>query len=299
MLDFDLMVPHHLQECIEILAEHPGARLVAGATDFIPLVSAGKWKVDLAIDISHLEELRAFRVERDALYLGSLTTHAEAASSAVIRQRATALAEACASVADPMIRGRATLGGNLCTASPAADSVPALLALGAELCLLSVKGERRLSLDDFLLGPGRTALQPGEVLVEIKLPLLNKVHTASAFIKLGRRMAMAISVANAAAWMHLQENKVESVRVSLGSVAPTVVRSRLLEEALLKCPSLELAQKMESIELGAEVWAREVRQDISPIDDVRASGAYRRQVAGTLAQRAVRKAWERAIEIDE
>jgi CO/xanthine dehydrogenase FAD-binding subunit len=243
----------------------------------------------LAIDISHVTELRGGEATEGWLSLGALTTHEEAAASAWIQQHATALAEACASVADPLIRGRATLGGNLCTASPAADSVPALLALGAELRLLWAGGARRVSLETFLRGPGKTDLRPGEVLAQIYLPL-PPPGSGSAFVKLGRRRAMAIAVVNTAAAVQLQAGKVARLQLAFGSVAPTVVRSRTAEAALVGQPLAHLDA------LDKEMLAMAVNHDIFPIDDVRASAAYRRRVAGALAQRVLAQAIERARE---
>lgn len=290
MSEFDLLIARDLRHLLESLAERPDCRIVAGATDFIPLVGAGKWKPRLAMDIARVQELHFIRRMPGWLCLGPLTTHGEAAESPCIKRSAIALAEACASVADPLIRGRATLGGNLCTASPAADSVPAMLALGAELRLASLAGERRLPLEEFLVGPGKTALSPGEIVAEICLPV-SPGPVGSSFLKLGRRRAMAISVANAAAWIRVDDGKVSDIRLALGSVAPTVVR----------CPKAEAALRgRRVVDIEAEVrasgdgdWLGVVRDDISPIDDVRASGAYRRRVAAPLAQRMVATALER------
>jgi xanthine dehydrogenase FAD-binding subunit len=293
MPEFDLLVARDRPHLLALLAENPDARMVAGATDFIPLVGAGKWKPRLAIDISHVAELHDSSISNGWFNLGPLTTHAEAEASPLVRERALALAEACASVADPLIRCRATLGGNLCTASPAADSVPALLALGAEICLVSLGGERRMPLESFLIGPGKTAILPGEVLAQICLPIRPGPGGGSAFVKLGRRHAMAISVVNVAAFIQVEAGRITTVRLALGSVAPTVIRSRSTETILLGRSLVEL----HSAEDGSGTWPRMVRKDISPIDDVRASGAYRRYVAAALTQRVIEQAFERAARI--
>ena len=291
MPEFDLLIVKDLRHLLESLALRPDSRIVAGATDFVPLVGAGKLKPSQAVDISRLEELRGIDNKDGWLRIGALTTHEEAAVSPLVRRSATALAEACLSVADPHIRGRATLGGNLCTSSPAADSVPAMLALGAELRLLSLGAERRIPLASFLLGPGKTALCPGEMLAEIYLPL-SQSGSGSAFIKLGRRRAMAISVANAAAWLCLEKGTIADVRLAAGSVGPTVLRCAKAESALRGRTLAELRSGARA--LGGEEWLGIVREDVSPIDDVRASGAYRKQVMAPLAPRVVEKAIERA-----
>jgi xanthine dehydrogenase FAD-binding subunit len=293
MLDFDLVIAKDLGQLLQLLGERPDSRVVAGATDFVPLVGAGKWKPKVAIDISRIEELRGIRYEREGLCIGPLTTHDEAATSVCIKREAQALAEACLSVADPLIRSRATLGGNLCTSSPAADSVPAMLAMGTELKLASLEGSRRMPLTDFLLGPGKNALRSGEIVERIDLPFPSP-GSGSAFIKLGRRRAMAISVTNAAAWVHLEGGIIAEARIALGSVGPTVLRCRKAEAALRGRSLADLMALAPEGGIDEGEWLAIVREDISPIDDIRASGDYRRRVAVPLAQRAVERACERA-----
>ena len=233
MRAFDLAVARDLPHLLDLLADHPTARLIAGATDFIPFVQAGKWRPDLAVDITGIADLHYLRSAGGFLEIGPLVTHSELAGSTTVRSHALALAQAAESVADQQIRGRATVGGNICTASPAADTVPALLALDAELVLTSRGGTRRLALESFLRGPGRTALAPGEILTGIRFPIPGP-RSGSAFVKLGRRSAMAISIVNAAAVIVLDSaGRPAAARLALGSVAPTVVRCRAAETALV------------------------------------------------------------------
>jgi len=279
--DFDLVIARSLPHLLELLVQNAEARIVAGATDFIPFVRAGRWLPQLAVDISRLEELRYLREADGWLEIGALTTHCELVSSPLLRQRAPVLAEAAGCIADPQVRARATLGGNLCTASPAADTAPALLVLDAEVTLLSQGGERRLPLDAFLRGPGETALAPGEVLAGVRFPI-PPAGAGMAFLKLGRRKAMAISVANAAALLAHENERIGQARLALGAVAPTAVR----------CPAAERfvvgRQPDETLFAAA---ADRVLETIRPISDVRASAAYRRLVAVTLARRALIQAW--------
>jgi len=286
MRDFDLVVARDLSHLLELLAQNAEARIVAGATDFIPFVRAGRWLPRLAVDISRLEELRYLREADGWVEIGALTTHAELVSSPLLRRRAPVLAEAAGRVADPQVRARGTLGGNLCTASPAADTAPALLVLNAEVMLLSQAGERRLPLDAFLVGPGETALAPGEVLAGVRFPI-PPAGAGMAFLKLGRRKAMAISVANAAALLVRQDERIGQARLALGAVAPTPVR----------CPAAEklLMGKRPDEALFAAA-AERVLETIRPISDVRASAEYRRVVAVTLARRALIQAWGGADE---
>jgi xanthine dehydrogenase FAD-binding subunit len=167
-----------------------------------------------------------------------------------------------------------TVGGNLCTASPAGDCLPPLYALGAEAVLRSKDDERALPIGEFILGPGRTALEPGEILCEIRAPLVPGLHH---FEKVGQRNALAIAVVSLAAVVRLGRGGiVEEARLALGSVGPTVVRP-LQAEMALTGRRLAMGVLAEAAEL--------VRAAVSPIDDLRASAAYRREVAGNLLLR--------------
>jgi CO/xanthine dehydrogenase FAD-binding subunit len=285
MQPFDLVVARDLPHLLALLADHPTARPVAGATDFIPFVQAGKWRLELAVDIRGIADFHYLRINAGWLEFGPLVTHGELAGSSLVRQHALALAQAAESVGDPQIRSRATVGGNLCTASPAADSVPALLALDAEVELVGPGGPRWLPLERFLLGPGRTAVAPGEILTGVRCPILGP-RAGSAFVKLGRRNAMAIAIANAAAVIVADsDSRPAAVRLALGSVAPTVVRCRSAETALS-------AGAFDAAAFTAA--ADQVTAAIRPIDDVRASAAYRRAVAPEIARRALESAWKGA-----
>ncbi len=281
MHDFDLVIARNLSHLLEILAQNDEACIVAGATDFIPFVRAGRWRPQLVVDISRLKELRYLREANGWVEIGALTTHAELASSSPLLQRAPILAKAAGCIADPQVRARGTLGGNLCTASPAADTAPALLVLDAEVTLLSQAGEWRMSLETFFVGPGETALSPGEVLAEVRFPIPS-AGTGMAFVKLGRRKAMAISVASAAALLERNSEHIGQAKLALGAVAPTPVRCTAAEELLVGRRPDET--------LFAEA-AELVLETIRPISDVRASEEYRRVVAVTLAQRALIQAW--------
>jgi len=290
MFGFDLVVSRSVAHALEVLADHPHAMPVAGATDFIPAVRAGRWRPQLAVDISRLEDLRYLDRSGSSLEIGALTSHAELASSPLVRQFIPVLAEAAGCVGDGQVRARATLGGNLCTASPAADTVPALLVLDASVRLLSRAGERCLRLEDFLQGPGRTALAPGELLAGVTVPL-PPAGSGMAFEKLGRRKVLACSVVNAAALLAPlgglagEEGCIHHARLALGAVAPVAVRCRPSEECLVGRPP--------DAAVFDEAAAAAVRS-IQPIGDVRASAEYRRAVSVPLARRCLWRAWQAA-----
>jgi len=282
MTDFDLLVGRSVAHVLDLLAEYDNAWPVAGATDLLPLVRAGRWRPSLVVDITRLDELRYIRPLEDGLEIGALTTHAELMRSPLVREQAPVLADAAGCVAGPQVRARATLGGNICTASPAADTVPALLVLGAEAVMLNPEGERRLPLAEFLTGPGQTVLGADEMLKGVWIPALPQ-GAGMAFEKLGKRKALTISVVNTAALLVVADGHIQQARLALGAVAPTVVRCPASEEAL------QGGEPGES--LFAEAAAR-VQEAIRPIDDVRASAAYRRVAAEALAQRTLLRAWQ-------
>lgn len=282
MIDFDLIVGRSVAHVLDLLTEYDNAWPVAGATDLLPLVRAGRWQPGLVVDITRLDELRYIRPAAGGLEIGALTTQADLMRSPLVRERAAVLAEAAGFVAGPQVRTRATLGGNICTASPAADTVPALLVLEAEAVILLPAGERRLPLSEFLIGPGQTALGPGELLKGVWIPALPS-GAGMAFEKLGKRKALTISVVNGAALLVVADGHIQQARLALGAVAPTVVRCPASEEAL------QGGEPGES--LFAEAADR-VQEAIRPIDDVRASAAYRRVAAEALAQRTLLRAWQ-------
>ena len=186
------------------------------------------------------------------------------------------LAQALSVLGSPPVRNMGTLGGNLCTASPAGDCLPPLLALGAEVELASASGARRLALAEFLLGPGRTALAPGEALIAVHVPVPG-ADVRQHFEKVGRREALAVAVVSLAALVRLGHGgKIAEARLAWGSVGPTVWR----------CPEAEAALVGRKLSLNAlSEAAALVRARVRPIDDVRASADYRREVAGNLLLR--------------
>ena len=290
MFDCDVLIPQTTQELLVMLSD-PSTRLIAGGTDLIPrLRRSPDPSVKILIDMSRLHELSFIRQREDQIEIGALTTHSTLLSSPLLRQSTPALLQACASIGAPQTRARGTLGGNLANASPAADTAAPLLALNAQVVLCSVNGERVLPLTAFFKAAGKTHLQPGEFIHSIRVPL-PRAKWGSSFIKLGRRSGMAIAVASAAVYMELDNpGRIQCVRAALGSVASTPVRVLHAEAVLLgKTPSPDLFSQS----------AQAVPADISPIDDVRASAAYRRHCAQILFQRALQAASLQAAERTE
>lgn len=258
--------PISLDEALALAGEYgASARLIAGGTDVLVELPRGVKPTDTLIDLSALPELDYVRLDGAFLTIGALATHNTILQSPLSWQHALSLAQACQEVGAPQIRTRATVAGNLLTASPANDTIPPLLALDAQLVLASSAGERTLLLSQFYRGVRRTELQPGEILREIRVPLSAGARR-ELFLKLGLRRAQAISVVNLALALTFADGLVSEARVTLGCVAPTVVRASSVETFLLgKHLDPEICQQA----------AQLVAHDCAPIDDVRASASYR------------------------
>jgi carbon-monoxide dehydrogenase medium subunit len=265
--------PASLDEALDLLVEYAGrARVVAGGTDVVVELSRDVRPTDTLIDITRLGELKYVREEDGELRLGGLVTHNDVLATPPCVKRALPLAQACAEVGAPQIRARATVAGNLITASPANDTIPPLLALDAAVVLVSRDGERVVPLRDFYPGFRQTALRPDELLGEIRIPAMS-TNTRCLFVKLALRQAQAISVIDFALVITLDGGRVTAARIALGSLAPTVVRA----------PSAEvfLAGKRLDAATCAEAGRMAVA-DAAPIDDLRGSARYRRATLATL-----------------
>jgi xanthine dehydrogenase iron-sulfur cluster and FAD-binding subunit A len=273
--------PNSLDSAIDLLAEHRGhARIVAGATDLILEMERGQRPgVNVLIDVTRIPNLDRITLDEQGwIHLGPLVTHNHCAASPLVVQRAYALARACWEVGAPQIRNRGTIAGNLITASPANDSIPPLMALGASLTLRSKQGERIVPLDDFYTGVRLSVLRDDEMLTDIAFPALSE-NSKSTFIKLGRRLAQAISVINVAAVLELEGASVKQAAITLGSVAPTVIHASEAEAYLIG-KKLTPEVVSEAGELAAAA--------AKPIDDLRASASYRSQMVRVCTRRALR-----------
>jgi carbon-monoxide dehydrogenase medium subunit len=280
MRPFDLLTPKTLEQALELMAD-PGGRPIAGGTDLIPLMHADKIRPQRVIDLGRLPNLRGIHPDGDdRVRIGALTTHAQLEASPLLWQRATALAQAARSVGGVQTRQRGTVGGNLAHASPAADVALALLALEAQVTLRSLRGERRLSLSRFLTGPGGTARRDDELLTEVSFALPGS-GAGSAFRKLGKRSAMIIAVVGVAVVLKLRRGLIKEARIALGSVAPTAIRAPQAEAALHGRSPDEA-----SFRRAGEIAGQEAR----PIDDFRATAAYRRRMVAVLTRRALEEA---------
>lgn len=270
-----------LEHAAQLLAEHgAAARIIAGGTDMLVELERGVRKACHLIDLSTAPGLNAITRRTDGgLQLGPLTTHNDVVASAACREQALALVLACREVGAPQIRNRATVAGNCVTASPANDTITALMALDARVVLHNTaRGDRELALKDFYLGVRKTVLQPDELMRAIILPA-QPAGAQSTYLKLGLRKAQAISVVNCAIWLQrAPDGIVLDARITLGAVAPTIARAVVAEQALI-------GRLLDASAIAAA--AQGARMAATPIDDVRASAVYREAMAGVLVQRAL------------
>ena len=286
MNEFRYYRPRSLPEALHIARERPGTMFLAGGTDALVSLKAGIIQPPAVVDISALPELTGITVEHGEIVVGALTTHAELAGSPIIRAELSALAEAAGSVGSPQIRNTGTIGGNIANASPAADTVTALVALGASVQIGNEDQVRQTPVEDLFLGPKKTALQDGDLILSIRFKS-RQYGQASAFHKVGRRKALAISVVNAAVWLELDPglDRVVKCRIALGSVAPTVIRVSEAEKAV---------EGQVIIPALIDNLGDLVSLSIKPIDDIRSTAQYRQAVAGELVKRAFIDAWTKA-----
>ncbi|HHH41017.1 MAG TPA: 2Fe-2S iron-sulfur cluster binding domain-containing protein [Chloroflexi bacterium] len=276
-----------VEEALRLLAEHgERARLIAGGTDLVlEMERRQRPGVETLVDISRVAGLDRIRLDDEGwIRLGPLVTHNQVIASALCVERAFPLAAACWAVGAPQIRNTGTVAGNLITASPANDTIPPLWAMDARLTLRSLRGERTIPLADFYRGVRQVDLAPDEMLVEIAFPALRE-NQRGTFLKLGLRRAQAIAVVNVAVLLTFDggpDGMVTDARITLGSVAPTIVRAEEAEALLVGHPLDE-----ERIAQAARLAAQAAR----PIDDVRGSAAYRRRMVEVFTRRALRQVW--------
>ncbi len=273
--------PTNLAETLELLQRYgDDARIVAGGTDVLVELQRGVKPASTLIDISALRELKYIYSGDGWLCLGALATHNDVILSPACRRYALPLAQACWEVGAPQIRARATIAGNLVTASPANDTITPLMALGAEVILVSqARGERCVPLNNFYLGVRRTVLRPDELVRQIRVPALTPRQRAL-FLKLGLRRDQAIAVVNAAFVLTFEGEYVREASITLGSLAPTVVHARSVEDYL--------CGKRLDTETCREAAALAVH-DVSPISDIRASATYRQDVLAPLVTNALER----------
>jgi carbon-monoxide dehydrogenase medium subunit len=283
--EFDLLIPESLHQALEWMQMHARpANPLAGGTNLVVDMRSGRHAPKVLVNINDLPELHQVELIAGELKIGSTVTIAELQSNPLVRRYGLVLVEAANTFANPLVRNRATLGGNLVDASPAADCAPPLLALDAEVELVSLAGSRRVRLEDFFTGVRKTVIRQGEILAAVYLPVMPQgthAPVGSAYYKIGLRKADAISVVSAAVLVETgPDRRCSKVRIALGSVAPLAMRAIRAEKSLagsLLSP--------ESIHQAGVIASGEV----SPISDLRASAAYRRQMVAVIVGRLLKQ----------
>ena len=284
MTDIDYRAPSRLDEAIALLAGE-GARSLAGGTDLMVQMRSGRLNPGRIVDLKRIPEMLGVREVAGGFEIGAATACAAIGEHAALAAAWPGVVEAARLIGSAQVQGRASLGGNLCNASPAADSAPALIAAGAVCLIAGPAGQRELPVELLQAGPGRNALAAGEVLVALRLPA-RAPRSGDAYLRLIPRTEMDIAVVGAGVSLSVDaQGVVSAARVALGAVAPTALRVDAAAKALvgtrLEAPALQ------ALEAAARAACR-------PIDDKRGTAAYRTRVAGVLARRAALQAYERA-----
>ncbi|GAB4112059.1 MAG: hypothetical protein Kow00103_00370 [Candidatus Caldatribacteriota bacterium] len=272
--------PRTKEEVLEILhQEKDYACIVAGCSNVLPNLKDKKIAPQILVDITNLESLKGVFKKEDKILLGPLTTINELISSKIILEEYPVLSQAACEFADPIVRNTATVGGNLVTASPAADLAVPLLSLDAIVKIESLDNKREVKLINFFTAPGKTILNNNELVVGIEFKQ-SDINKNGCFIKIGQRKAMAISIATLAVNLDWKENIINQIRIAAGSVAPTPLRLTKVEEFL--------KNKRLNQELIKEAIIK-VSKEVNPISDIRASEEYRRYISGILFKRAIER----------
>ncbi|WP_416969831.1 FAD binding domain-containing protein [Streptomyces sp. 4F14] len=282
----DFLRPASWEEALAAKAEHPTAVPIAGGTDVMVEINFDHRRPEHLLDLNRIGDLYEWEVGADSVRLGASVPYTRIMEH--LRAELPGLALAAHTVASPQIRNRGGVGGNLGTASPAGDAHPALLAAGAEVEAESVRGSRRIPIDDFYTGVKRNALAPDEL---IRAVHIKKADGPQQYAKVGTRNAMVIAVCAFGLALHPETR---TVRTGIGSAAPTPVRARVAEEFL----AAELAENgfWDNGRIippsAAKEFANLCAAACSPIDDVRGTASYRRHAVGILARRTLTWTWE-------
>jgi len=283
MNSFEYYAPESMAELLDILsANQENSKILAGGTDVTVHLREGKIAPQCMIALKKIPDLKGISLQGEKIVVGPMTTFTELAQSPIIRENAWVLAQAASTVGSPQIRNQGTVGGNIANASPAGDSLPALMALDAVLTIASKRGEREMALEDFYLGISKNKLEKDEVVARIHFPVLPQGY-GSAFVKLGRRNALAISRVSAAAIIGYDKtnNLVTDCRVSVGSVAQNPFRVRSAEQMMLSCP-LNIENRNNCVSAAFEEMAATLGK--------RASAVYKRKAGPEIVRRALDEA---------
>ncbi len=281
--EFDYYRAHSVAEIGQLLRQHPGAKILAGGHSLIPLLKLRLTSPPALVDIGRVGALKGISLNGESLRIGALTTHAELASSPLIRAHASALAKAAGHVGDLAVRNRGTIGGNVAHADPASDLPTVLLALGATMHIVGASGERSVSAADFFLGMMTTALGDHDVLTSVDVPA-KKHGQGEAYIKV-EHPASRYAVIGVAAILNVDAGRCTRARIALGGLVPKATRAESVEKALVgQTLTPEVAEK------ASQQVTADLGDDL--VGDVYASAEYRRAVLHVQVRKAILSALE-------
>lgn len=284
MVKYEYLMPSSLDEAISYFKKHKSeAKYIAGGTDLMNEIKAGKIRPQYIISLRHIKELNEIIGTEDELRIGSMVTHRELEFSNSLRQRFSALVDAVSNIGTVQIRNVGTIGGNLCNASPAADSAPPLLVLDSRVITSGVEDGRSILLEDFFKGVNETTLTSNELLVKILIPNPDE-GSGSAFMK-SIRAGADISKINCAVLVKRKDDTCEMCRIAFGSVAPTPIRLKTVEDFLR-------GKKVEEVLIKNA--GEMVSEEIKPITDIRSTAEYRKDISSVMFRDVFLKAWQRA-----
>lgn len=282
--EFEYLAPKTLDEVLNLLGNYKGknARILAGGTDLLVKLKTTDLKTNYLINIKNIPELN-FIDTTDGLKIGAAVPLSHIERIGKVKEKYPALYEGIKSMAAIAVRNMGTVAGNICNASPAADTIPPLIAYGAEVRLISKRGERRFLVEDFVAGVGKTVIEDDELITQVNLPEMQK-NSGSAFFKKGRVKA-DIAKINLAVCLEREDNICKDCKIVLGSVAVKAIRVKEAEDLFKRqTVSISLIDKI----------AKKASEEIKPIDDIRSSVLYRTEIARVMVKETIRIAWERS-----
>lgn len=282
--EFEYLKPRSIGEAISLLLKYGDkAKVLAGGSDLFIDIKLHGFSPEYLVDITGITELKGITFNGKELRIGAATLLSEIADSQLIRDKYVTLFESVAELATTQVRNIATIGGNICNASPAADTAPPFIVLEAKAEIAGQSGVRAVLLEEFFTGPGQTALQAGDILTAILIPAPAQ-HRGTSFIRINRA-ASDLATLSVAVVLQTDNSACQEVKIALGAVAPTPVRAKKAE-AILKKEGVNQDTIAEA--------AGAITEEISPITDVRSTADYRKDVAVAITKRALSKAYERS-----
>ncbi|MEA1939330.1 MAG: xanthine dehydrogenase family protein subunit M [Candidatus Caldatribacteriota bacterium] len=267
--------PQKIEEALEILSGYvKEIKVIAGGTDLLVQYYDQLYEVNSWLDLKNIKELKGIKIYQNQMVIGAMATHKQLEMSGEIQRYFPVLSQAAADIGSPQIRNRGTIGGNIVNASPAGDLLPPLMAYQAQFKLVSRKKEMIIPAEEFFLGPKKTVLKPDQLLTQIILPLPFE-KTYGSWIKIGKRKSLIIATITLALLVEMTEDNktIEDVRTCLGSVSPTPIEIKEIREKMI-------GKKFS--ELDFNQLGQIVEDKISPIDDIRGTKEYRKDVAKNI-----------------